>query len=108
MRTFFCKPLFNQHHPLRVFFNLIEVFAMIDFWNKLDRALQIIYANFLLIQKEGREAAPWIHPVLEDERTSLHVVLEYSGDLSAIEALGFETSQDEGEGNANGFVDLNK
>ena len=81
---------------------------MVDFWNKFDNTLRIIYSNFLLIQKEGRENAAWIHPVLEDGRSSIHVILNYTGDLSAIEASGFETSQDEGDGRANGFVDLNQ
>jgi subtilisin family serine protease len=71
-------------------------------WNKLDTRLTVTYAKYLREREDGtRNSAP---------RTSdrWYVLLQYTGDLSSIEPLGFEEAHIEGSGCASGAVDLSR
>src|SRR5215470_8169757 len=74
-------------------------------WDKLDSSLTKIYLNYQKLREGKRSAASRLHRSVA-ETGLLHVTLIYSGKLSDIEALGFRTVWDHGEGRAGGQISL--
>lgn len=78
---------------------------MTSVWMKLDKELQIIYANYLEILDKGKQKVEWIHPAIK-KGFKLSVYLEFSGDIKDIEQLGFKTTGKESETEVLGDLDL--
>jgi subtilisin family serine protease len=78
---------------------------MSTIWNKLDSGLSSIYLNYLQVKEKGRASVARVHPAVA-AGGRLNVSLQYTGDLAQIEALGFQTIWDTGNGGATGSVDL--
>ena len=74
-------------------------------WDKLDSGLASIYSNFLQVRQHGRGSVSQVHPVVSGSG-ALHVTLQYTGDLAAIEAAGFRTTWRDDPHRAGGVVDL--
>src|SRR5688572_27473533 len=74
-------------------------------WNKLDSGLSSIYLNYLQVKEKGRASVARVHPAVA-AGGRLNVSLQYTGELAEIEALGFQTIWNTGNGGATGSVDL--
>ena len=78
---------------------------MSSVWIKLDKELQVIYANYLDILDKGKNNVEWIHPAIQ-KGYKLSVYLEFSGNIKNIEQLGFKTTGKESETEVLGDIDL--
>ena len=74
-------------------------------WNKIDSGLSSIYSNYLRVKERGAENVSNQHPIVA-AGGQLSVTLQYDGDLSEIEALGFQTTARGVPGMATGTIDL--
>lgn len=74
-------------------------------WNKLDSSLTAIYLDYLHESERGAAASPRHHSLVP-ENGRLNVSLHYTGDLAAIEAIGFETTSRSKGGVASGNISL--
>jgi subtilisin family serine protease len=63
-----------------------------QFWSKLDAGLATVYANYLEIERKGKDNVGWVHPGLQRKVTGAHVRLRFEGPLADIERAGFETT----------------
>jgi subtilisin family serine protease len=73
-------------------------------WDKFDSTLASIYLDYLHEMKHGAVAAPRHHSLVP-KNGRLNVLLHYTGDLTAIEAMGFETTS-RSKGQASGNIEL--
>jgi len=69
-------------------------------WEKVDRPLQEIYANYDLIKTEGIDEVGWIDPRLPEAGQPLGVVISYDGVSLAAGSPGFTITQDNENGSA--------
>ncbi len=76
---------------------------MSSVWNKLDFGLSAIYADCLHVREHGLKAVPRVQPVVA-EAGQLNISLQYAGDLTEIEASGFQTVWEVASGRAAGAV----
>jgi subtilisin family serine protease len=74
-------------------------------WSKLDSSLSEIYLRYLRIQETGAAPESSEHAVIAGAGR-LNVSLQYTGELSEIEALGFATVRQERSGQVIGAIDL--
>jgi subtilisin family serine protease len=86
-------------------FILITLLAMSDFWDKLNKELQVVYANYLEIQEKGTEQVDWIHPALR-HGYELPLLMVYTGDADSLEQLGFRKPVPEAKGLYRGIAHL--
>ncbi|HEX2373710.1 MAG TPA: S8 family serine peptidase [Actinomycetota bacterium] len=77
---------------------------MPGFEGKFDSGLRRIYRAFMRARRGERVGAPPDLPV--PENGLLNITIQYTGELAALEALGFKPIQEEGPGRATGTVDL--
>jgi len=74
-------------------------------WDKLDSGLTSVYLNYLRVREGGAEAVARVHSAVAGGGR-LNVTMRYTGDLSAIEAIGFRTLWNHGQGRVGGTLDL--
>jgi subtilisin family serine protease len=73
-------------------------------WSKFDKELAAIYSNYLQIKSTAATPGQYIHSALKTSRVELFLTMQYKGNLSGLEAIGFKTVSVEREGVANGVV----
>jgi subtilisin family serine protease len=77
---------------------------------KFDAGLQAIYTSYRDVQERGADNVGRVHSAVA-RATATYVYLRYAPPLAPIEALGFETVNDDGKGYAMGrvrFADLER
>jgi len=73
-------------------------------WNKLDAGMADLYMDYQRVQEVGADEAGDVDPAVLGVDPRIVLTLSYQGDLAPIEALGFETSSDDGQGQASGVL----
>lgn len=78
-----------------------------DLGTKMDSGFLSLYSNYQQLEEGGWQKGMWRHAALRQKTSSVPVSLQYrEGDLSKIEALGFQTTFVEREGLADGIIQL--
>lgn len=77
---------------------------MPEFEGKFDSGLRRIYWAFMRARRGELAGAP--PDLLVPENGLLNITIQYTGELAALEPLGFRPLQEEGPGRASGTVDL--
>lgn len=77
-------------------------------WSKLDRGLLNIYTNYLELQTSAKQDGVFVHSALKNQNKTIFITLQYSGDLSQLESIGFDMQSIEKPGVANGYINLDK
>jgi subtilisin family serine protease len=75
-------------------------------WEKVDRSLQEIYANYDLIKTEGIDEVGWIDPHLPEDGQPIAIVISYTGASLSVASPGFTIEQDNEDGSAYATVIL--
>ena len=75
---------------------------MAKVWNKIDKGLATIYADFLRLRDQGQIKAPVTPVLLGEDR--LNVSLRFRGSLAPAEGAGYETIWSDGQTQSTGWI----